>query len=101
MISAWTQHLKTEEDKKAFEKDLRSSLILERLKEIIQKDKDNLSLRETSPKVYDNPNWAYRQAHANGYMSCLNEYLTLLNLDIKDNNEHAVRPELRPGIRPE
>jgi len=92
MITAWTDHIQTPEDKKKFEDSLRASPQLKRLRELMQKDLDSLSRKERSSKVYENPNWANRQAHANGYMSCLQEYLTLLNLDQEDKNEHAVRP---------
>lgn len=101
MISAWTDHLKTEEEKKQFRDVLSgSSLILDRLIELLKRDQEGLSKKEVSAKVYDNPNWAYRQAHANGYNACLNAYLTLLNLDQKETNEHVARPEQpQPGIR--
>ena len=32
---------------------------------------------------YDNPNWAYKQAHMNGYEQALNQVLQLLNKDHK------------------
>ena len=40
-----------------------------------------LSEEEISPKVYDNPNWAYRQAHANGVKFALRKIKTLTDLD--------------------
>jgi hypothetical protein len=92
MISAWTDHLQTQEDKKRFQDGLRESPYVKRLQELMKKDLDGLSRKERSSKVYDSPNWENRQAHANGYMSCLQEYLTLLNLDHKDKDEHVVRP---------
>lgn len=97
MISAWTDHLKTEEEKKQFRDVLQGSdLVIDRLIELMKRDYESLSKREVSAKVYDKPNWKYRQAHANGHLECLIAYLNLLNLDQKETNEYAVRPE-QPG----
>lgn len=100
MISAWTDHLQTPEDKKQFEDGLKASPFVKRLQELMQRDLDGLSRKERSSKVYENPNWANRQAHANGYMSCLQEYLTLFNFDQKEKNEHVVRPRSNTPDRP-
>lgn len=98
MITAWTQNLSSDEEKKQFEDAVRSSKpILDRLAEILKGDQTNLTRREVSPSVYDNPNWAYRQAHANGYSACINNILTLLSLDLKEQNE-SVRPNTEPTV---
>jgi hypothetical protein len=97
MISAWTDHLQSDEKQK-FIDGLKTSPYIKRLKELMQRDLDGLSRKERSSKVYDNPNWANRQAHANGYLSCLQEYLTLL--DLERQNEYVVRPEHNPPVRP-
>lgn len=92
MITAWTQNLTSEEEVRQFEAAVRSSKpILDRLADILKNDDTNLARREVSPSAYDNPNWAYRQAHANGYSACINNILTLLSLDLKEQNE-SVRP---------
>src|SRR5271163_4753084 len=99
MISAWTDHLQSPEDKKRFQDGIKESPYVNRIRELMTRDLEGLARKERSSKVYENPNWANRQAHANGYMSCLQEYLTLLNLDHKENNEHVVRPGINSTNR--
>lgn len=85
MITAWTKHLKSEEDVQRFKKRLQSSSdVIERIQELMKEDEESLNNREVSPKVYDLSNWDYRQADANGYRRCLREYQKLLTLDQKD-----------------
>lgn len=84
MITAWTQGL-NEEDQDKLKKQLKSSKgILDRLVEIMDRDEYALDRRESSSGVYDNPNWDYRQADANGYRRCLREYKQLLTIDPKE-----------------
>lgn len=45
--------------------------ILEKIEKIINKDIDATLKTERSAKAYDNPNWAYKQAHVNGYLKAL------------------------------
>ena len=88
MITAWTENLKTQEEKVRFEDGLRhSKWLLTRLNEILDKIKNGILQTERSPKNYDKPNWEYRQAHANGYLQCLNDIKILINLDHKEHNE--------------
>ena len=90
MITTWTHHLKDEAEKLQFEKSLRSSRwILDRLNEILEEMDVSLDHQEISPKAYDNPNWAYKQAHLNGFRQCLVKISKLINLDIKDTNERT------------
>ena len=85
MISAWTKHLKSEEEKTRFKNSvLGSKVVLERLSDIlkeIEADQDNI---ERNPLMYDKPNWDYRQAHLNGYRQCLKTINFILNLDQQD-----------------
>lgn len=81
----WTQNLKTDEEKQEFKKRLLGAkYVLDRLKTIADQNEESLGRQEVSPTSYDSPNWAYRQAHANGYRQCLNIYRQLLTLDPKD-----------------
>lgn len=86
-VTAWTENLKTEEDKQKFLGGLyRARHIIERLLELMDKDDKSKTQAELSPRVYDNHNWHYLQAHANGYRQCLREYRKLLTLDHEELN---------------
>lgn len=81
-VSAWTKNLKTEEDKQKFLGALyRARHVIERVNKLIEENELSLTSSETSPKAYDNPNWHYRQAHANGYRQCLRDFKKLFTLD--------------------
>jgi hypothetical protein len=82
MISAWTDHLETEEEKKRFRDYVRGSReLLNRLKEILEAQEANFDSIESSPKQFDNPNWDYKQAYRNGQRSAVRAILTLIDLD--------------------
>lgn len=85
MKTVWTEHLKDSDEIVQFEKSIKhSKWILEHLGVILGKIERGLQRQERSPKAYDNPNWEYRQAHANGYLQCLYDVKDLINLDQKD-----------------
>ncbi len=85
MISAWTKHLKDQEEKLKFESYvLGSKRLFERMKELLQEEESNLEHMDRSTKAFDNPNWAYRQAYNNGFRSCLAMLNKLINLDQKE-----------------
>lgn len=87
MDSRWTQNLKTDEEKQDFKKRLLGAkYVLDRLQTIIDQNEASLDRQEVSPSAYDNPNWANRQAHANGYKQCLSIYRKILTLDKEDLN---------------
>jgi len=86
MISAWTKHLKSEEEKTKFKNSvLGSRVVLERLQELINEIEDEQTQIERSPKLYDMPNWDYRQAHLNGFKDCLLKIKKIITIDQKDN----------------
>ena len=88
MISAWTKHLSSAEEKEKFEKGLRSSRwIIDRLSDMLKQIEENVVNTETSLRTYETPNWDYRQADTNGYRRCLNTIQKLLDLDQKDKND--------------
>lgn len=67
MISAWTDHLKTDEEKQQFKNQvLGSKQVFKRLQELINRIEDDLNNAELDTRIYDNPNWEYRQADMNG-----------------------------------
>lgn len=84
----WTAHLETEEEKEKFYRSVVSAkAVLDRLAQLIDNKENELTGSEISLKSYDNPNWAYRQAHMNGYRSCGLRLKRLLNLDPKETND--------------
>ena len=93
-VSAWTKHLDTEEEKKQrIESLYRVRWVLEELKMMINTSAEAVEASEISPKSYDNANWAYRQAHANGYKQALRDFSKLLTLD----QEYNIGRQPNPG----
>ena len=88
MITAWTKHLKTDEEKEQFNKRLKSSrYVLGRLQELLDEEKAGLEAAEISPKIYETPNWDYKQAHTNGFKAALKMVSKLITLD--QENKHG------------
>jgi hypothetical protein len=82
MISAWTKHLKTEDEKTRFRNSVYGSkLVLERLQELLKEVEEDLNKTELSAEIYDIPNWDYRQADMNGFRRCLNIVNKIITLD--------------------
>jgi hypothetical protein len=82
MISAWTSNLKTEEEKEAFRKEvLGSRRVFKRLQELLKIEEDGLDQAELNTKIYDIPNWDYRQADMNGCRRMIRTVNKLINLD--------------------
>jgi hypothetical protein len=82
MYSVWTDHLKTPEDKERFRSSLESAKpVLDRLQAILDDKATAIDTAERSVANYDNPNWAYRQAHRNGCMSTIYGIKSLITLD--------------------
>lgn len=80
MITAWTQDCKSPEEKNDRIDSLkRAKWVLDLAKTIMVTD--GIEAAELSPKSYDNPNWAYRQAHANGYKQAVRDFHKLLTID--------------------
>lgn len=85
MISAWTKHLKDPAEQEKFKNTvLHSKAALDRLEELLQEAIEHTELTETSPKIYDLPNWDYRQAHTNGFKSALRMVSKIISLDPKE-----------------
>lgn len=85
MISAWTKHIKDEEDKKKFQNSIIGARhVLGRLEELLNEEETASDRSETDIKGYDLPNWEYRQAHRNGYRSAIKIVKTLINLDTQE-----------------
>lgn len=84
----WTNHIKDDKEKLEFEQQvLRAKPVLDRLKFLVEQKEDELNRYEDSLVQYDNNNWAFRQAHQNGFRSCQSRVLKLIDLDQKDNKQ--------------
>jgi len=80
--TAWTKHLKSDAEKEQYRQSLtRVKWVLDDIKRLANDNLRSNEDSEMSPKSYDNPNWAYRQAHVNGYKQCLRDFNKLLTLD--------------------
>lgn len=80
---AWTSHLKDQDKRKKFEEHVRNavhSAAWERLKELIDQKIEATGKLPTKLAEYDNPAWAYKQAHLAGYVSALNFVYDLINI---------------------
>lgn len=82
MISAWTKHLKTDEEKERFKNQvIGSKAVLTRLQALMAEMQEDVDNTEMNTKIYDIPNWDYRQADTNGFKRCLKLINKLLTLD--------------------
>ena len=88
MLTVWTKNLKTEAEKENFTNQLLGARpVLQRLNDLLEEKEAELDRSERSQKAYENPNWAYLQAHRNGCASMLQSIKELTNLDQQRNNE--------------
>ena len=87
MYTKWTQHLKDPEEKERFVNSiLGSKIVLRRLQDLLKEEEQSLDRSETDIRVFDQPNWAERQAFKNGYRSCLGVLQKLIDLDHQRDN---------------
>jgi hypothetical protein len=85
VISAWTQHIKDENEKERFRQHVKSAEpVLERLQEMIDRELKDLENAENSTKIYDLPNWDYRQADGNGFKRFHKMLTKIITLDQKE-----------------
>jgi len=88
MLTVWTKNLKTEEERENFTNQLLGARpVLQRLNDLLEEKEAELERSERSQKAYENPNWAYLQAHRNGCAGMLQSIKELINLDQQRNNE--------------
>lgn len=82
MYTRWTSHLNTDEEKESFRREIYSAKgVLERLAQIVNEDEEALDRSETDQRIYDSPNWDYRQAHKNGNRQYMRAVRLLTDLD--------------------
>src|SRR5205814_9862430 len=95
MITKWTQHLKEPKDQEDFKESIyRARHVLDRLRAICDEFESAVERSEQSTKVYDCSNWAYLQAHYNGFKQCLSQFKSLL--DNREEEEHGRPVPTRP-----
>ena len=82
MITKWTSNLKRQEEADSFKNEiLGSKRVLKRLQDILKEVETEQDRIEANPKIYELPNWDYRQAHLNGFRECLNTINKIITLD--------------------
>ena len=92
MLTVWTKNLKTEEERQNFNNQLLGARpVLQRLSDLLEEKEKELDRSERSQKAYENPNWAYLQAHRNGCAGMLQSIKELINLDQQRNDEHTYK----------
>lgn len=85
MITLWTQHLDSEEDKERFRKTVLSSkTALDRLDDILDIRMSEINTMETGAEIYSKPGWDALLAHYNGEKSALKSIKRIINLDHKE-----------------
>lgn len=92
MMILWTNHLKTDEEKKNFQNSFRGSkIVLDRLSQILSQEEGEITRTELSADTYDNPNWSHKQAFKNGQRSVYRKLQLLINLDQQKENNESTR----------
>jgi len=82
MYVAWTKNLRTADEIQSFKNQIISSKdVLDRVIQLLNEEEATLDRSEIDPKNYDQNNWAYRQAHKNGYRAGLAFVKKLIDLD--------------------
>lgn len=76
---SWTKNIQDDDKRKDFELVLRNStMILGRLKAILQEELQALEQKEETYKDFDDSNWSHKQAFRNGDRHRINKTLNLL-----------------------
>lgn len=90
MIIDWVKHCKSEEERQDYINSLaRAKWVLDDLSKLVNSNLVGREAAEISPKTYESPNWAFQQAHNNGYKQALKDVLKLINLD---QEKHGRQP---------
>jgi hypothetical protein len=82
MYLDWTSHISDQGEKERHEKYIRSCKpLLDQLVTILENRKNSLERSELDSRMFDQPNWDYRQAFMNGKKSAISDLIKLINLD--------------------
>lgn len=85
MIGKWYSNIRSEDEKERFVRSiLGSKSVLDRLVQILDEEEQKIERSELDISTYEHPNWAAKQAHKNGYRSCLSMLRKLIDVDQKD-----------------
>lgn len=80
LLTVWTSHLKTEEEKKSFRSQLsNTSAVFTRLRDILREGEKLQDDRFCSDKFFENPNWPNAMAFELGKKSYAKHVLKLLS----------------------
>jgi hypothetical protein len=78
----WTAHIKDDDAKERFEKQiLASKPVLERLRYLLEERRKAIESIETGVEKYIQPGWSAVQAHYNGERASIKYILNLIDLD--------------------
>lgn len=81
LSALWVKHLKNPEDIENLNKAVLGSTVLRnRLSEIIKEKLQALEAQDCSVADYDSPSWSHKQADRNGRKASLVEVLKLIDL---------------------
>ena len=84
----WTSHLKDEEAKERFQKQiLAAKPVLERLDFLLNERQKAIETIETGVEKYIQPGWSAIQAHYNGEKASIKYIKNLINLDQRENKD--------------
>lgn len=78
MKVSWTKGLTKEKQEEVEEAFSRGALLRRRLKELLEDKIEDERRKTRSESLYENMNWAYRQADAVGYERALNDIISLI-----------------------
>jgi len=84
LATIWTSDIKDTAKKKKMEMAVRNAahdVVLSKLKEIIGQRIDRTGDLPLKLEEYDNPAWAYKQAHLNGYAAGLKFVYDLIDIE--------------------
>lgn len=82
----WTEGMSDKEKEEFKELLSRNTIITNRILTLLKKREKLATDKETRETVFDNPNWAYKQAYLNGKVQAIREVMDLFRfLEEKGN----------------
>lgn len=85
MLTVWAKDQPDQATKTSFERQVVGAKpVLDRMKTILKEEFNSLDRSEIDIKVFEDPNWAYKQAYKNGYRAALGVITKLVDLDKQD-----------------
>ena len=84
MKTTWTKGLKEDEAKEVKSDFLAANLLFERMTHMLESKMATMDRAGRSEKLYDCPNWTYRQADICGYNRALAEIISLITNETRE-----------------